>query len=454
MAATPHPASFRDPAGHVFVRDGVVYRQVNPVYREHFECLFSSGLYQELTETGKLIPHEVVDIPGTDDHAWKVLKPSQVDFFSYPYEWSFSQLRDAALLTLDIQARSMKKGMSLNDATPFNVTFSKGKPVFIDTLSFEKYTPEDPWIAYHQFCTGFLAPLLLASYKSPDLIRLLAVHPEGIPLSLCSDLLPWSSKLKPLSALHIHLQGGMKSRTGQERQAAFSAEKLSRIISHLQDGIGSLTVRGTSSWSDYYQETILSEAYLEEKKRLVADMLSAIAPQHIFDAGCNMGEFSLLMAEKGKKVIAADLDERCIDRLYGLSNSKGFDLDALIVDLMNPSPAIGWANAERPSLLSRIHVDLTMALALVHHLCLGKNLPFNHIASLFTHFSEWLLIEFVPVTDPKSKQLIQHKRDIYGWYTEEEFLKAFGAYYDLTLSRPVGDTGRTLHLFRAHKPSA
>jgi hypothetical protein len=447
-AGTPHPASYRDPAGHIFLRDGIVFRQVNPVYHAHYEMLMSSGLYDELTGTRWLIRHEEVIVPGSDDRAWKVLKPEQIGFFSYPYEWSFSQLRDAALLTLDIQGAAMAKGMSLKDATPFNVTFHKGKPLFIDTLSFERYEPSEPWIAYHQFCTGFLAPLLLAAYRDPDLIRLLAVHPEGIPLPLCATLLPWSSKFKPLSALHVHLQGGMKKGDARKKATIFSKEKLEHIISHLHDGIKGLKTEGASTWSNYYQETILSEAYLSEKEKLVAGMLEEMHYDTVFDAGCNTGEFSLLLAAKGKKVIAADFDARCIDKLYSNALSRSVPLDALVIDLMNPSPAIGWDNAERPSFLSRVNVDITLALALVHHLCLGQNMPFDHIASSFSRLSEWLLVEFVPMTDEKSQQLIRHKRDIYGWYTEEAFLQSLHVRYDCIKSRPVGDTGRTLHLFR------
>jgi len=448
-AGTSHPASYRDPAGHIFLREGIAYRQVNPGYREHLEALMSSGLYQELADTGKLIRHSEVDLPGSDGQAWKVLLPEQIKFLSYPYEWSFSQLRDAALLTLDIQAAAMKKGLSLKDATPFNVTFVKGRPLFIDTLSFEKHVTTEPWIAYHQFCTGFLAPLLLAAYKDPDLIRLLSVHPEGIPLALCSSLLPWSSRFKPLSALHVHLQGKVKKTEDNGKTAAFSREKLEHIVSHLRDGIKGLTLTGGSTWSDYYDETILSQAYLKEKENLVTDMVSRIDVNTIFDAGCNTGDFSLILAAKGKRLIAADFDARCIDRLYATATEKKIELDTLVVDLMNPPPAIGWDNAERPSFLSRLHVDLTLALALLHHLCLAQNLPFQKIADTFHRISGWLLVEFVPKSDPKSQQLIRHKRDIYDWYTEEGFLTAFGARFDLIESRQVGDTGRTLHLFRA-----
>ena len=292
MADNPHPASYRDPAWHVFLRDDAVYRQVNRSYQADYERLMSSGLYDSLTRNGRLLPHAETDLVGTDDGAWKVIRPSQLSFISYPYEWCFSQLKEAALLTLDIQRECMDKGMSLKDATPFNVTFNlHNKPVFIDTLSFETYRPEDPWIAYHQFCSSFLAPLLLASKRDPDLIRLLALHPDGVPLDLSAKLLPGSTRFQPLSALHIHLPARMTPGKGPDKKILFSKEKLQRVIDHLRSGISGLRSEGPSTWSGYYDGTILGNGYLEVKKEAVKTILHGRDIATVFDAGCNTGEF-------------------------------------------------------------------------------------------------------------------------------------------------------------------
>lgn len=454
MAATTHPASYRDPAGHVFMRDGIIYRQVNQAYEKEYSTLMGSGLYETLTRKGMLLPHEEVGVPGTDERAWKIIKPRHLSFINYPYEWTFDQLQSAALLTLDIQSESMKAGMSLKDATPFNVTFDAyNRAVFIDSLSFEVYHSESPWIAYHQFCTTFLAPLLLASKRDPDLIRLLALHPEGIPLDLCSSLLPWSTKFHMLSALHIHLPARVKPGKGPEKKVVFSPDKLVRIIDHLRSGITALTCKGASNWSDYYEETILGGGYLEAKKKAVKELLSSISFQTVFDAGCNTGEFSMLLAGEGKQVVAADMDARSVHRLsvqldFAQEKLGPRQVLPIVADLMNPPPAIGWGNQERPALLERIRTDLTMALALVHHLALGMNLPFSKMAETFSTISPWLLIEFVPKQDPKAQELIGHKRDIYADYDEQHFMTAFGEKYDLKESRTIGEMGRTLYLFR------
>ncbi len=446
---SPHPASYRDPAGHIFFRDKVAYRQVNEVYRAHYEMFMTSGLYDELTGMQMLITHVETDLPGSNEHAWAVLKPEQLDFLSYPYEWGFSQLRDAAILTLDIQSTAMEKGMSLKDATPFNIVFRSNKPVFIDTLSFETYDPSSPWVAYHQFCTCFLAPLLLAAYRSPDLIRMLATHPEGIPLQLCSSLLPWSSRFRPLAALHVHMPGGMKPGKQNSKQASsFSKEKLNHIISHLKEGIQGLSLSKGSVWSSYYEDTILSDSYLKDKERLVSRMLQGISFDQAFDAGCNTGQFSLVLARMGKKVISADSDPGCIDILYNGTKGKGLCIDSLLLDLMNPTPPTGWGNAERLSFWDRLKTDLILALALIHHLCLGQNLSFEKIATLFSRHAEWLLIEFIPKTDPRAQQILSNKEDIYSGYTEENFLHAFTEYFALVDRATVHDSSRSLFLLR------
>jgi hypothetical protein len=454
MPSAPHPASYRDPAGHVFLLEDVVYRQVNRSYREDFEKLMDSGLYTTLIGKSWLIDHEEANIPGTDDKAWKMIRPSRIDPITYPYEWSFSQLQEAACLTLDIQTEAMKVGLSLKDATPFNVAFSEqGAAIFIDTLSFETYRPEDPWVAYHQFCTGFLAPLLLAAKRDPDLIRLLALHPEGIPLDLCASLLPGSTRFQTLSALHIHLPSKVRPGRGPAKKILFSKEKLQRIIDHLRSGISALKSEGVSTWSDYYEETILGGGYLEAKKKAVSELLSGRSIHTVFDAGSNTGEFSMLLASEGKRVIAADVDTRSVDQLAGKirqERSQGIvrSILPIVVDLMNPPPAIGWGNTERSSFLDRIHTDLTLALALVHHLALGKNLPFSRMAETFARISPWLLIEFVPKHDPKAQELLKHKKDIYPEYDEAHFLSAFTERYALVERMNMDGMERVLFLFR------
>jgi hypothetical protein len=234
-----NPASYRDNSGFVFKQNDTVYRYVHPGYAPHYHQLMNSGLYDELVKTKRLIPHqEIADITAFNFTDGKVLLPGQIPFISYPYEWSFDMWKDAALLTLQIALASLKKEMILKDATPFNVQFVNGKPVFIDTLSFEIYESGKPWIAYHQFSECFLAPLLLMHYCHPDTNKLFTVYPNGIPMDVLVRLLPKSSKWNMGTFLHVHLQAKFAQKTllaGKQKQKAggennFSKQKLDLLL--------------------------------------------------------------------------------------------------------------------------------------------------------------------------------------------------------------------------------
>src|SRR5574338_267074 len=193
-----HSSSFRDPSGYVYKdASGNVMRYVSKEYADDYNFLMQSGLYNELVDAGLLIPHKEVTPKAIDANRHKLLQPEQIPFMSYPYEWSFSQLKDAALATIKTQQAALKHGMVLKDASAYNIQFYKGKPVLIDTLSFERYKTDEPWIAYRQFCQHFLAPLALAAYVDIRLLKLLRDYIDGVPLDLASELLPARTKFKP-----------------------------------------------------------------------------------------------------------------------------------------------------------------------------------------------------------------------------------------------------------------
>jgi hypothetical protein len=437
-------SSFRDPAAFVFSVDGIVYRQLQPVYQPAYDHLMFSGLYTALAESGMLIPHEESNM--LPDGAYKVIKPRQIPFINYPYEWSFEQLKAAALLTLKIQQKAMLFGMTLKDATGFNICFEGSQPIFIDTASFDLYDASKPWSAYRQFCQHFLAPLLLARYRGASLLSLLALYPDGIPLELAAKLLPAKSNFSLLSLLHIHLQQKV-SATGKNanQQSSFSQAKLSRIIEHLQSGITALSIRKEiSHWSRYYHETILSDAYLSGKRKLVQDMTASLPVETVLDLGANTGEFSMEFVGQGKKVIAAESDRICVDHIF----SKHKKVTAVCVDLMHPSPSIGWMNKERSRFSERATSDLVLALALMHHLCIGKNLPLSLLAKGLIELGPWLLIEFVPKSDPKVQLLLQTRQDIFDEYTEDHFKSSLSLYYTLLQEAAVPGSDRKLFLFK------
>ena len=231
-----HPASFKDPSGFIFEADGKIYRQVNEVYSREYDLLMSSGLYKELTDKQWLVSHQEIDQNFTGPSEWyKTLLPEQVEAVTYAYEWCFEELKDAALLTLQILRTSLDYGMIIKDATPFNIQFHKGRPVFIDTLSFEKYDPLQPWVAYRQFCQHFLFPLYLEYYLKADLQKTMTTYVDGIPVDITSKLLPFKSSLSLGVWLHVYTQNTFRhSKSSKAEQIRFNKKKLLSLISHLE----------------------------------------------------------------------------------------------------------------------------------------------------------------------------------------------------------------------------
>jgi hypothetical protein len=448
-----HPASFRDPAGFVFAVNDVFYRQVNQSYAGHYDLLIRSGLYDALTGNGLLVPHTEVaeNLTGSPDR-YKTLLPRQIHRISYACEWSPEQLKDAALLTLHIQQIAMDHGMTLKDAPPLNIQFEQGRPIFLDTLSFEQYDPGRPWIAYRQFCECFLFPLYLHRYLRTGTGNLVTGWPEGIPAAATARLLPPKSRWNAGAWMHVFLQSHVRSlpsSRGSAGKTSFSKTKLSNLIEHLQNLINRLTITDTKNptWANYYSETILGKGYLESKERLFRQYLHGIEFSSALDLGCNDGWFSKILAEKGMPVLAVDSDWQCVNSLYIYNReNKQADILPLCVDLSNPTPASGFRNAERASFTDRARAGLVIALALIHHLSLGKNIPLPLIATWFHELTaNYLIIEFVPLSDEKARQLIARKETEPDGYDIVSFELAFSRYFRVEMKDPIPGTDRILY---------
>lgn len=447
-----HPASYRDKSGFVFEQDGKIYRYVHPDYDIHYTQLMSSGLYEDVVKKGKLIAHhELSEIQQFGFADGRVLLPDQIPFISYPYEWSFDMWKDAALLTLQMAMAALKKEMILKDATPFNIQFHKGKPIFIDTLSFENYEEGKPWIAYRQFSECFLAPLLLMHYCHPDTGKFFTIYPNGIPMDVLVSLLPKRSKWNMNTLLHVHLQakfsGKQKQRAGNENN--FSKQKLEILLKGLDRFVQKLVLKKVkTTWDDYYTDTILGDDYLQAKTALVKLLISSIDYKTVIDLGANDGYFSLLFGND-KNVLATDADSNCINELYHKIKKEGItNILPLVNNLSVPSPAIGWANTERESITVRLKADLVLALALVHHLAIAHNVPLYLIANWLYPMGEHLIIEFVPKSDEKVKLLLQNRNDIFDEYNLENFKSIFATKYQIIKEEKVGNTNRVLFLMK------
>jgi ribosomal protein L11 methylase PrmA len=454
-------ASFRDPHGFVFRGEGgTLYRQINRSYEADYKRLMSSGLYDELVEAGLLIPHEEVGRShAVSEEACQVIQPRELPFISYPYEWPFSALRDAALLTLDVQRRALRYGLSLKDASAYNIQFEGVHPIFIDTLSFETYRPGAPWNAYNQFCRHFLAPLALMARTDIRLGQLLERHVAGVPLDLAAKLLPKRTRLNPGLLVHLHLQAKMvtwhsdtsrKQKTGPSSKTV-SREALTAIIAHLEKTVSRLSWRPAgTTWADYYDSHAYNDEAFLQKQRAVAAYVDRVHAENIWDFGANTGVFSQIAAGRSAAVCAFDIDPACVDLNYRhCRDSDVRNVLPLLLDLTNPTPAIGWAHQERKSLVERGPADLVMALALIHHLAISNNVSFERIADFLHQAGRHLIIEYVPKHDPQVRRLLRSREDVFDRYDQTGFEKAFRRRFEISDSQPIGTDGRVLYLMES-----
>jgi len=451
-------ASFRDPSGFMFKRDGEFYRQVNQSYKADYDLLMSSGLYQHLSKAKALIPHQEAELglSPLPEKAYKIIKPLQLGFISYPYEWCFNQYKDAAILTLSIARRALEYGMVLKDASAYNIQFHEGRPIFIDTLSFEAYKEGSPWVAYKQFCQHFLAPLALMAKTDIRLLGLMRNYIDGIPLDLASALLPKSTKLHFGLATHIHIHARSQQKyadqklSQKELSGKISKQALFNLIDSLLTVVRSLKVETImTEWSDYYQDNNYTKNSFEAKRDLVADFVKQVNPKTVWDLGGNTGEFSRCASNLDIPTISFDIDPGAVQQNYTIvkAEKEKFMLP-LIMDLTNPSPAIGWHNQERDSLKERGPADLIMALALIHHMAIANNVPLREVARSFAELGEYLLIEFVPKQDSQVVRLLSSRLDIFPDYNPEGFKQAFSEYYTILDEKPVTGSERTMYLMK------
>lgn len=448
-------ASFRDPSGFLFWREGILYRQVNQSYQEPYDQLVKSGLYEALIEAGMLIPHEEVEVePYDPEPAYKVIKPEPVKFISYPYEWSFSQLKDAALATLKIQKKALEFGMSLKDSSAYNIQFYKGHPVLIDSLSFEMYVPGKPWVAYRQFCQHFLAPLSLMARSDIRLEQLLRVYIDGVPLDLASKLLPKSSYLNFPILSHIHLHAMAQRRYADSiidkdrASGGMSMNAFLGLMDSLESGVRGLNwSTGGTEWGHYYDQHNYTEQGMEDKKQAVDEFLEQIRPQVVWDLGANVGLFSRLASDRGAFTVSFDVDPGAVEQNYREARRRREEnLLPLSIDLTNPSANIGWHNQERLSLLDRGPADAVMALALIHHLAISNNVPLPQLRDFFYQAGKWLIIEFVPKSDSQVSRLLATREDIFPDYNQSAFEEVFAERFKIHTRKSIRDSERTICL--------
>ncbi len=456
--------SFRDPSGHVYEGEHEVFRTITHSYLAEWQHLEACGLLEKALKSG-LIPfrelqaEEWPESLAQDATIARVLSSPKLPFVSWPCEWSFSQLQDAALLTLDMHLLALEHGCILKDASAYNVQFLEGKPVFIDLLSFERWQEGQPWQAYGQFCSHFLAPLALMSKRDLRLGLLSRQWLDGIPLDLAGKLLPAQTRFHPGLALHLHLHASMRQKHGDAREAAAKVRKTHMTIGQLRDVaeslrrlVASMRIRQQSSeWGDYRADTNYSPTAREAKVRAVRDFASS-GGRLALDLGANTGEFSALLAPHFDLVLATDYDALAVERHYRQQHPT--NVLPLVLDIAQPTPAYGWQCRERPSFGERCQADLVMALALCHHLLFTFGIPFTNMAECFAELLRpegYAIVEFVPREDSQVIRLLAARDDIFADYDRDHFIAAFlKSGFALLDSISLPESLREIMLFRKH----
>jgi len=360
-------------------------------------------------------------------------------------------LRDAALLTLDVQADANAAGFALRDASAYNVLFSDGRPILVDTLSIAPAEPGAPWVAYRQFCEHFLAPLALMARRDIRLGSLLRTHLDGIPLELAARLLPARTRLNLGLGSHIHVhagaqrrhEGGGEEAAAKARQTRVGDTRAAALLDSLRRTVASLRWAPTGTeWADY-ERGDPADAGAAAKDGIVRQMLAEAGGSIVWDLGANVGRHSAIAAEMGRRAVAWDSDPAAVERHYrAIRNAGETRILPLLADLADPSAAVGWNLSERRSMIDRADADVVLALALVHHLAIGRNVPLPKIAAFFAELAPNAIVEWVGRDDPMVRRLLATREDVFDDYTLETFRRSFGERFTIVDERPIPGTER------------
>lgn len=453
---TLHSSSFRDPSGYVFKDEGVLKRVIFPIYFKPYEALKTSGFFKLLFQKQWLISHKELSASASEI----IIQPEHINFVSYPYEWSFNQYKAAALLTLKLQKTALEHGFSLKDASAFNVTFYKGKAIFIDTLSFDFYIENSPWRAYKQFVMHFLGPLVLAHYHGSECLKLLHTFIDGIPVKTIASMLPFKTKLNPFLYSNIHLLAKFEDKHnedyhGETQQVNLSKKNQLKIIESLYSYIKNLKLKEATEWSNYYNKTNYSNDAFTIKANLINQWVSKLNPETLIDVGGNDGTFVRKLKHQPKQALVCDIDNAAIDANYKtLIQQKEQFITPFVLDVLNPSAAIGFQNTERFSFINRMQKfapELTMALAVIHHMSLSGNVSFAMSAKFFASFSKYLIIEFPKRNDSWVTRLLNTKgtfKNHFDFYNISAFETVYQQYFTIEDRQPIKNSERVLYLMK------
>lgn len=457
------PGSFRDPSGRVFLIGDKVYRSVTDFGAADYEFVRDSGVIERLQADGWVIAGSPVACDVLGEYAADarhVIEHPRLPFISYPYEWPFPALKAAALHHLKIQRAALDAGVALSDASAYNIQFRGTEPVFIDLLSFRRYREGEIWAGHRQFCEQFLNPLLLRAKLGVPHNAWYRGSPEGISADDMRRILPWTKKLSRNVLLHVVTQSALQksplssANSGLAKEFQFPLSAYRRMLAKLQSWIETLepTQAAKTTWQDYSKTHSYADEETVAKREFVAKFAAATRPKILWDLGCNIGDFSAVALANGAGLSCAfDYDQGALDLAFARAAQERLPLQPLYLDAANPSPSQGWNERERSGLAARADADAILALAFVHHLAIGRNIPLEDIVDWLVGLARFGVIEFVPKQDPMVQQLLALREDIFPDFTEEHFSACLSARAKIIETKSVTETGRTLVWFERHR---
>jgi SAM-dependent methyltransferase len=467
------PGSFRDPTNRVFYVGGEVLRGLGPRAAEDWRALSDSEFFPPLLAAGKVCgtsPVRAETLPGMDAAEWSVvLRHERIPFVSYPYEWSFAMLRDAALLHLEILREALGAGFTTKDGSAYNLQWRGAEPVFIDIGSFEPARDGEPWAGYRQFCQTMLYPLMLQAHLDLDFQPWLRSRIDGVEAGQMRRLFGGARRLRAGVLKHVHLHDAMQSRnadtsTGavreQLRNAGFSRELVLATVRAVEKLVRRLDWQPpVSHWSAYQVTCTYSDDDRRHKQRFVDEALAeAPQPGLALDLGANDGTYSRIAARHAGYVVALESDPAVVDRFYrSLRSDDHGRILPLVMDLADPSPGGGWGGVERASLAERARADAVLALAVIHHLAIGRNVPLADVVDWLVGFLAEaggrgrLVVEFVHPDDPMARRLLANKpAGLFPDYRRDEFERLLSARCAIARREELPSGTRTLYLAVPH----
>lgn len=450
------PGSFRDPSGRVIVKDRRVLRAVFEPGCANFEAARAAGVFDKAIAGGKLVEMSDVDpsmLTGLTPTPRHLIEHPAIEFISYPYEWTFSGLKAAALLHLDLHLDLLADGFTLSDATAYNVQFRGTKPVFIDHLSVIRYEEGDLWTGQRQFGMQFLNPLILWAKRGVAPNSWYRGSGEGIAPDELARLLGWRDKLSFTVLAHVVAQShverraisqGAGNKSSSDKRLTRSA--LRSILQGLRGFIAGLDYPSSKTiWSDYAGNNSYDDDRRQAKHEMVAAMARSLSPGLLFDIGCNSGDFTATaLANGARSAVGFDFDFGALERAFARFDKSGDKVLPLWLDATNPSPSQGWAGAERKSFAQRADADALLALAVIHHLAIARNIPLDMAVDWLIGLAPAGLIEFPSKQDPMVRELLAARPDIFPDYTEEAFIAHVGARAAIVAQDRVGEDGRLM----------